>query len=151
MGGCWGGDGGDDSSRPSSSRGAKPASRPSTPAPVAVEQVLQECQEWAERKEREEATKAEQRARDARLAEEWAQHFRGWRQQQTEISEGGPGAEQLRVLGCRRGDNRAKVAAAYRRLARELHPDKGGDAERFKKLAGAYEALMAKRSPPPAR
>jgi len=34
-----------------------------------------------------------------------------------------------------------KVKVAYRKLAMKHHPDKGGDAEMFKRIAAAYESL----------
>jgi hypothetical protein len=36
---------------------------------------------------------------------------------------------------------RDRVKAAWRKLAFELHPDRGGDAEAFKKLAGAWAEI----------
>lgn len=35
------------------------------------------------------------------------------------------------------------ITKAYRRLARQKHPDKGGDPEEFKALAEAYEVLTS--------
>tara|TARA_B100000405_G_scaffold267152_1_gene204899 strand:- start:23 stop:853 length:831 start_codon:yes stop_codon:yes gene_type:complete len=40
------------------------------------------------------------------------------------------------------------AAAAYKRLARELHPDKGGDRERFLAVVDAYEALTGREHRP---
>jgi molecular chaperone DnaJ len=48
------------------------------------------------------------------------------------------------ILGVGRDASPAEIKAAYRRLARELHPDVNGnpaDEERFKEIAGAYEIL----------
>ena len=45
------------------------------------------------------------------------------------------------ALGLQRGATEDEVKKAYRKLAREHHPDKGGDAEKFKKVQEAYEVL----------
>ena len=45
------------------------------------------------------------------------------------------------VLGLGKGASDVDIKKAYRKLAREHHPDKGGDAEQFKKIQGAYEIL----------
>ena len=48
------------------------------------------------------------------------------------------------ILGVERDATQGEIKAAYRRLARELHPDVNGneaDQERFKEITGAYEIL----------
>lgn len=48
------------------------------------------------------------------------------------------------ILGVRRDASAGEIKTAYRRLARELHPDVNGnpaDQERFKEITGAYEIL----------
>jgi molecular chaperone DnaJ len=48
------------------------------------------------------------------------------------------------ILGVARDATQEEIKKAYRRLARELHPDVNGDAgaeERFKQVTGAYEIL----------
>lgn len=45
------------------------------------------------------------------------------------------------VLGLDRAADESSVRKAYHKLAREHHPDKGGDAEKFKKVQEAYEVL----------
>lgn len=49
--------------------------------------------------------------------------------------------EALDVLGLRGPVDAATVKRAYRRLARELHPDAGGDAEEFHRVRTAFEAI----------
>lgn len=45
------------------------------------------------------------------------------------------------VLGVPKGASEAEIRKAYLNSARIHHPDKGGDAEAFKELRNAYEAL----------
>jgi hypothetical protein len=47
-----------------------------------------------------------------------------------------------RVLGLAWPCGEAEIRRAYRRQARELHPDAGGDAEAFKALQAAYEQAL---------
>jgi molecular chaperone DnaJ len=44
-------------------------------------------------------------------------------------------------LGVSKDAGPDEIKKAYRKLAREHHPDKGGDAEKFKKVQEAYEVL----------
>ena len=50
-------------------------------------------------------------------------------------------ADLYEVLGLQQGAAAEEVKRAYRRKAREHHPDAGGDAERFKEVTHAYEVL----------
>lgn len=45
------------------------------------------------------------------------------------------------LLGLDEDASRREINAAYRRLAKKLHPDKGGDAVLFQQLTQAYQAL----------
>jgi DnaJ-class molecular chaperone len=45
------------------------------------------------------------------------------------------------VLGLTKDASPEDIKKAYRKLAREHHPDKGGDPEKFKKVQEAYETL----------
>jgi len=45
------------------------------------------------------------------------------------------------ILGVRRDASAEEIKRAYRRKAREHHPDAGGDAELFKELTHAYQVL----------
>ena len=48
-------------------------------------------------------------------------------------------------LGLSRGASADEVKKAYRALAREHHPDKGGDPEMFKGIQEAHEVLSDDR------
>lgn len=50
-------------------------------------------------------------------------------------------ADALEILGLAGPAGPHEVKQAYRRLARELHPDAGGDAERFRNVQLAFEAI----------
>jgi len=45
------------------------------------------------------------------------------------------------ILGVTRDASEEELKRAYRRKAREVHPDQGGDEESFKELTAAYEVL----------
>ena len=45
------------------------------------------------------------------------------------------------VLGVSKGASQEEIKKAYRRMANKHHPDKGGDAEQFKKINEAYQVL----------
>lgn len=45
------------------------------------------------------------------------------------------------VLGVRPGDGAEVIRKAYRKKAHSLHPDRGGDAEAFKRVQQAYDVL----------
>lgn len=48
------------------------------------------------------------------------------------------------LLGIKRGASEDEIKKAFRKKAHELHPDKGGDAEKFKKVNEAYQVLSDK-------
>ncbi|HWB72861.1 MAG TPA: J domain-containing protein [Egibacteraceae bacterium] len=50
------------------------------------------------------------------------------------------------ILGVRRDASDDDIKRAYRRRARDLHPDAGGDPEQFKQLTAAYEVLKDPRA-----
>lgn len=50
-------------------------------------------------------------------------------------------ADHYKLLQVRRDASPEVIAAAYRRLMRDAHPDTGGDAEEAKRLNLAYEVL----------
>lgn len=62
---------------------------------------------------------------------------------QEEICRGaeGPQEDDWAVLGLEPGASPAEVKAAYRRLVKEHHPDRGGDPEKFRKVHAAYKAV----------
>lgn len=53
-------------------------------------------------------------------------------------------AKPHEILGVAVDASLQEVQAAYRRLAREHHPDKGGDIAQFQRVAAAFRALRAK-------
>lgn len=50
--------------------------------------------------------------------------------------------DALRTLGLAKGATPEQIKKAYKRLAREHHPDKGGDSDAFIKVHDAYESLQ---------
>ena len=66
-----------------------------------------------------------------------------------------------RILGVRRDATPEQIKAAYRARAKKLHPDHGGDKEKFQELLHAYQTLSdpvkrkqyetSKQAPRPAR
>ena len=53
-------------------------------------------------------------------------------------------AEARRILGVEEGATRAEIQAAYTRLMRSVHPDKGGTAGLAAQLNAARERLLSK-------
>jgi len=49
------------------------------------------------------------------------------------------------ILGVNPNASQDEIKKAYRKLAMEHHPDKGGDPEKFKEISEAYETLTGKR------
>ena len=45
------------------------------------------------------------------------------------------------ILGVVETATQDEIKKAYRQKAKELHPDKGGDEEMFKKVTNAYDIL----------
>ena len=50
------------------------------------------------------------------------------------------------ILGVSRDADQSEIKKAYRKKARELHPDYGGDEEAFKELSVAYESRAPARA-----
>ena len=50
-------------------------------------------------------------------------------------------SDPYEVLGVPKSGSDSDIKKSYRKLAREHHPDKGGDPEKFKKVQEAYEIL----------
>lgn len=50
--------------------------------------------------------------------------------------------EALAVLGLQERASTEQIRIAYRRLAARHHPDRGGDADQFRRVREAYELLM---------
>jgi hypothetical protein len=53
-----------------------------------------------------------------------------------------PLSNDYALLGIEPGATKRDIKNAYRRQARKLHPDKGGDAEAFKQMYAAYRKLL---------
>ncbi len=49
--------------------------------------------------------------------------------------------DYYQILGIARGASQEDIKRAYRRLAHKFHPDKGGDAGKFKEVSEAYQIL----------
>lgn len=49
--------------------------------------------------------------------------------------------DYYQILGVNRNSSKDEIKKAYRRLAHQYHPDKGGDGEKFKKISQAYRVL----------
>lgn len=58
-------------------------------------------------------------------------------------------SQALQLLGLDAGASPLQAKAAFRAAAKQHHPDVGGDAEMFKKMAEAYEVLTGKLQPRP--
>eukprot|EP00210_Caulerpa_lentillifera_P002963 g2829.t1 len=52
-----------------------------------------------------------------------------------------PSFKYYETLGISRSANSSQIRTAFKQLARRMHPDKGGDPEKFKALNEAYEVL----------
>ena len=57
--------------------------------------------------------------------------------------------DPYQILGLKHGASDGEVKQAYRRLASKHHPDKGGDAERFKEIQLAYEQIISGQADQP--
>ena len=51
--------------------------------------------------------------------------------------------DPYRTLGVSRKASEAEIRTAYRKLAKEYHPDTGGDTEKFKEVTNAYEQIKS--------
>lgn len=60
----------------------------------------------------------------------------------------GEGPSARAVLGVTADANEDDIKRAFRALALQTHPDRGGDAAAFVRVKNAYDALMARRSKP---
>ena len=54
-------------------------------------------------------------------------------------------ADAYRHLGLDRDADERAVRRAYRERVKEVHPDRGGDEEEFRKVTEAYETLTGSR------
>ncbi|PSQ41032.1 molecular chaperone DnaJ [Halobacteriales archaeon SW_5_68_122] len=80
---------------------------------------------------RRETRRDRQRARNGGRRRPWGQT----------VSDLSP-AEAYRRLDLENGADESEVRRAYRRKVKEVHPDRGGDEEAFKRVTEAYETLL---------
>lgn len=59
-------------------------------------------------------------------------------------------ADPYQVLGVERGASAEQIKIAYRKLAHQHHPDKGGDVAKFKEVNEAYQKVKDGKPPEPA-
>ena len=52
--------------------------------------------------------------------------------------------DYYKILGLEKGASDDEIRRAFRRLAQEHHPDKGGDQAKFKEINEAYQVLSDK-------
>lgn len=52
--------------------------------------------------------------------------------------------DYYKLLNVNKEASDSEIKKSYRKLAKENHPDKGGDSEKFKQIAEAYEVLSNK-------
>lgn len=79
-----------------------------------------------------------------RVAEEWEAEARAWQSRWDRgafSSSPAASTADYATLGVKPGATAAEVKAAYRRRAKEVHPDRGGSAEAFREVAAAYERI----------
>ena len=50
------------------------------------------------------------------------------------------------ILGVSRSSNDAEIKSAYRKLAKQHHPDIGGDQDKFSEINGAYDSIKDQQS-----
>ena len=52
--------------------------------------------------------------------------------------------DYYKLLNVSKEASDSEIKKSYRKLAKENHPDKGGDPEKFKQIAVAYDVLSDK-------
>jgi len=53
--------------------------------------------------------------------------------------------DYYQILGVPENADEETIKKAFRELAKKYHPDRGGDAEKFKKIVEAYRVLSDKK------
>ena len=74
-------------------------------------------------------------------------HSKKHRKTKMAKTKGMSGDDPYSILGVFKNASLQDIRTAYKKLAVKHHPDKGGDAELFKKIDGAYKELTKKFEP----
>ncbi|MBI4081032.1 MAG: J domain-containing protein [Candidatus Lambdaproteobacteria bacterium] len=87
----------------------------------------------------------QRRQEEATFQRDWEQWKRVWggRVIHLDRGEADPDAD-YRLLGLKRGASRDDIRRAYYRLAKQHHPDRGGNVDRFLALMQAFQRLHGK-------
>lgn len=80
--------------------------------------------------------------RDRRRRQRAGRERAGGRRTGERAASGVPPAEAYRRLGLEPDADEDAIRAAYRRKVKEVHPDRGGDEDEFRRVTDAYETLL---------
>lgn len=112
------------------------------------EEMERRRKKWEEELER----KEEEKRRKEKEREEWEEHRNNFYEDQFSknflgflkwMSGMGTPVSSFQILGCSEDSTEDQVKAAYRSLAMKHHPDKGGNADMFRKIVEAKNKCIA--------